>query len=115
MSDATMMQAQIDSLKAMLADALKGLAAGQARERKLQKALAEAMEWNWMDDDAGEIIPAWVRETLSLPQDDSALREMIAGDRGACAMIADDYDVSDDESMCEAAEGIAAAIRSRNI
>ncbi|MBL0732235.1 MAG: hypothetical protein JJW03_05210 [Desulfosarcina sp.] len=34
------------------------------RIKRLAIALEEAMEWNWMDDDAGIEIPGWVAETL---------------------------------------------------
>lgn len=34
------------------------------RIKNLEKALAEAMEWNWLDEDAEEAIPKWIEETL---------------------------------------------------
>ena len=37
-----------------------------------------------------------------------------ADEREACAKVCDDYDVSEDVSMCDTAEGIAAAIRARS-
>lgn len=46
---------------------------------------------------------------------DAWLRANVLAEREACALIADDYDPSDDSSMCEVAEGIAAEIRARNI
>lgn len=36
----------------------------RARVGELEAALAEAMEWNWLDDNAEETIPAWIAETL---------------------------------------------------
>lgn len=108
--------AHIETKVAMLE---RALAENQAREVKLRKALAEATEWNWLDDDADTSIPSWVREAIALPPDDSALRELIeaekADEREACAKRIEPTNPRDDWiEYAKIRAECAAAIRSRN-
>jgi len=48
----------------LLADAAGEIVSLRARVAGLERAGAEAMEWNWLSDDADETIPSWIAETL---------------------------------------------------
>lgn len=60
-------------------------------------------------------VDAWKNDFWTITQEElerfAAL--VAAAEREACAKVCDEYDISDDVSMCDTAEGIAAAIRAR--